>query len=138
MLSSAAGRRERLRRPHPTLAPDPTALPPEPPGGQMKRSIDDREVGKRVDKDGECRKEADPWRRSLCCLFQGQQRRQGTSAQEKGEAMTKNTICLWYDKDAEAAARFYAETFPDSTVGAVLRAPSDFPSGKAGDVLTVE
>ena len=48
----------------------------------------------------------------------------------------KNTICLWYDRDAEAAARFYAETFPDSSVGAVLRAPGDFPSGKQGDVLT--
>ncbi len=52
--------------------------------------------------------------------------------------MAKNTICLWYDKDAEAAARFYAETFPDSAVGAVFRAPSDYPSGKQGDVLTVE
>src|SRR6266566_6916881 len=52
--------------------------------------------------------------------------------------MTKNTICLWYDKDAEAAARFYAETFPDSAVGAIYRAPSDYPSGKKGDVLTVE
>ena len=52
--------------------------------------------------------------------------------------MKKNTICLWYDHDAEEAARFYARTFPDSTVGAVHRAPSDFPSGKAGDVLTVE
>ena len=52
--------------------------------------------------------------------------------------MAKNTICLWYDKDAEAAARFYAETFPDSAVGAVHRAPSDYPSGKEGDVLTVE
>lgn len=50
----------------------------------------------------------------------------------------KNTICLWFDKDAEAAAGFYAETFPDSSVGAILRAPSDYPSGKAGDVLTVE
>ena len=49
--------------------------------------------------------------------------------------MAKNTICLWYDKNAEAAARFYAETFPDSVVGAVHRAPSDYPSGKAGDVL---
>ena len=38
--------------------------------------------------------------------------------------MAKNTICLWYDKDAEAAARFYAETFPDSVVSAVHRAPS--------------
>ncbi len=53
-------------------------------------------------------------------------------------AIAKNTICLWYDKDAEAAARFYAKTFPDSSVGAVQRAPSDNPSNKAGDVLTVE
>jgi predicted 3-demethylubiquinone-9 3-methyltransferase (glyoxalase superfamily) len=52
--------------------------------------------------------------------------------------MNKNTICLWYDKDAEAAARFYAATFPNSSVGAVHRAPADFPSGKKGDVLTVE
>ncbi len=52
--------------------------------------------------------------------------------------MPKNTICLWFDKDAEAAARFYAATFPDSRVGAVYRAPADYPSGKAGDVLTVE
>jgi predicted 3-demethylubiquinone-9 3-methyltransferase (glyoxalase superfamily) len=50
----------------------------------------------------------------------------------------KNTICLWYDSDAEAAARFYAETFPGSAVTAVHRAPSDFPGGKAGQVLTVE
>ena len=50
----------------------------------------------------------------------------------------KNTICLWYDDDAENAARFYAKTFPDSFVGAVHRAPGDFPSGKKGDVLTVE
>ena len=50
----------------------------------------------------------------------------------------KNTICLWYDRDAEDAARFYADTFPDSSVGAVYRAPGDFPSGKKGDVLTVE
>jgi predicted 3-demethylubiquinone-9 3-methyltransferase (glyoxalase superfamily) len=50
----------------------------------------------------------------------------------------KNTICLWYEKDAEPAARFYAATFPDSEVKAVYRAPADFPSGKAGDVLTVE
>jgi 2-polyprenyl-6-hydroxyphenyl methylase/3-demethylubiquinone-9 3-methyltransferase len=49
----------------------------------------------------------------------------------------KNTICLWYDRDAEEAARFYAATFPDSSVGAVHRAPADFPSGKKGDVLTV-
>ena len=52
--------------------------------------------------------------------------------------MAKNTICLWYAHDAEAAARFYAQTFPDSAVGAVHRAPSDYPGGAAGDVLTVE
>lgn len=51
--------------------------------------------------------------------------------------MTKNTICLWFDRDAEAAARFYAATFPDSAVHAVNRAPVDYPSGKKGDVLTV-
>src|SRR5687767_15270016 len=50
----------------------------------------------------------------------------------------KNTICLWYDRDALDAAKFYAATFPDSSVGAIFRAPSDFPSGKEGDVLTVE
>ena len=50
----------------------------------------------------------------------------------------KNRICLWFDKDAEDAARFYAATFPDSAVTAVVRSPSDFPSGKAGDVLTVD
>jgi 2-polyprenyl-6-hydroxyphenyl methylase/3-demethylubiquinone-9 3-methyltransferase len=50
----------------------------------------------------------------------------------------KNTICLWYDGGAEEAARFYAETFPDSSVGTLYRAPGDFPSGKKGDVLTVE
>src|SRR5687767_178220 len=49
----------------------------------------------------------------------------------------KNTICLWYDKDAEEAARFYAETFPDSSVDAVHKEQGDFPSGKQGDVLTV-
>jgi predicted 3-demethylubiquinone-9 3-methyltransferase (glyoxalase superfamily) len=53
-------------------------------------------------------------------------------------AIPKTTICIWYDKEAEAAARFYAETFPDSAVRAVHLAPGDYPSGKAGDVLTVE
>jgi 2-polyprenyl-6-hydroxyphenyl methylase/3-demethylubiquinone-9 3-methyltransferase len=50
----------------------------------------------------------------------------------------KNTICLWYNNDAEEAANFYAKTFPDSEVKAVHRAPGDYPSGKEGDVLTVE
>ena len=52
--------------------------------------------------------------------------------------VAKNTICLWYNGDAEEAANFYARTFPDSAVIAVLRAPGDYPSGKKGDVLTVE
>ena len=52
-------------------------------------------------------------------------------------ASPKNTVCLWYDKDAEEAARFYAATFPDSAVGAVTRAPADYPSGQAGEVLVV-
>jgi 2-polyprenyl-6-hydroxyphenyl methylase/3-demethylubiquinone-9 3-methyltransferase len=52
--------------------------------------------------------------------------------------MNKNTICLWFNRDAEEAARFYAATFPDSAVSAVHRAPGDYPAGKEGDVLTVE
>ena len=50
----------------------------------------------------------------------------------------KNTVCLWFDREALDAANFYAATIPDSSVGAVLRAPGDFPDGKEGDVLTVE
>lgn len=50
----------------------------------------------------------------------------------------KAIICLWYDSQAEAAARFYAATFPDSAVTAVHRAPGDYPAGKLGDVLTVD
>ncbi|HTM46750.1 MAG TPA: VOC family protein [Polyangiaceae bacterium] len=50
----------------------------------------------------------------------------------------KNTICLWFEKDAEAAARFYAATFPDSKVTSVHKAPGDYPGGKAGDALTVQ
>ena len=60
---------------------------------------------------------------------------------ERKEALTmkpKNTICLWFDKDAYDAARFYAATFPDSEVTAVHKAPADYPGGKKGDVLTVE
>lgn len=52
--------------------------------------------------------------------------------------MAKNTICVWYDSQAEEAARFYASVFPDSSVGKVYRAPSDYPSGKEGTVLMVE
>lgn len=50
----------------------------------------------------------------------------------------KNTVCLWFDTGAKDAAEFYAATFPDSKVNAVLHAPDDFPGGKKGDVLTVE
>ena len=54
------------------------------------------------------------------------------------DTQARMTICLWYNGDAEDAAQFYAETFPDSSVGAVFRAPGDYPSGKTGDVLTIE
>ena len=52
--------------------------------------------------------------------------------------MNKNTICLWYNRDAEDAARFYAEVFPNSSVGRIHKAPGDYPDGKAGDTLVVE
>lgn len=52
--------------------------------------------------------------------------------------MSKIKTCLWFDKNAEEAANFYASVFPDSKVGKVQRSPTDYPSGKAGDVLTVE
>lgn len=52
--------------------------------------------------------------------------------------MPRTRICLWYDRDAEKAAHFYAATFPDSSFEAIHRAPGDFPGGKEGDVLTVE
>jgi predicted 3-demethylubiquinone-9 3-methyltransferase (glyoxalase superfamily) len=52
--------------------------------------------------------------------------------------LSKNTVCIWYDGTAQDAAKFYAETFPDSEVNAVHHAPGDYPSGKQGDVLTVE
>ena len=52
--------------------------------------------------------------------------------------MNKNTICLWFERDAEAAARFYSATFPNSSVGAIQAAPSNFPGGKKDDPLVVE
>ncbi|MEO8104291.1 MAG: VOC family protein [Betaproteobacteria bacterium] len=51
---------------------------------------------------------------------------------------SKNTICLWYESDALEAANFYVRTFPDSSVGAIMRAPGDYPDGKQGAILTVE
>ncbi|HEY1181216.1 MAG TPA: VOC family protein [Rhodocyclaceae bacterium] len=50
----------------------------------------------------------------------------------------KNTVCVWFNNEALEAAQFYARTFPDSKVGAVHNAPSDYPAGKEGDVLVVE
>jgi predicted 3-demethylubiquinone-9 3-methyltransferase (glyoxalase superfamily) len=62
-----------------------------------------------------------------------------SAAISRSQDMTpKNTICLWYNKDAHDAAQFYAATFPDSKITAVHKAPADYPNGKAGDVLTVE
>ena len=52
--------------------------------------------------------------------------------------MTKNKICIWYEHDAEEAARFYTQLFPESSLTAIQRAPADYPNGKAGDTLTVE
>ncbi len=62
----------------------------------------------------------------------------GLKQKEHTNMKPKNTICLWFDKDAEEAARFYAATFPDSKVTAVHKAPTDYPGGKERDVLTVE
>jgi predicted 3-demethylubiquinone-9 3-methyltransferase (glyoxalase superfamily) len=50
----------------------------------------------------------------------------------------KNAVCLWYKKDALKAAKFYASVFPDTRITAVHKVPSDFPSGKKGQILTVE
>jgi 2-polyprenyl-6-hydroxyphenyl methylase/3-demethylubiquinone-9 3-methyltransferase len=61
-----------------------------------------------------------------------------TTTDRADQVTPKSTVCLWFDRDALDAAHFYAATFPDSSVGAVLRAPGDFPDGKQGDVLTVE
>ncbi|MEZ5661139.1 MAG: VOC family protein [Burkholderiaceae bacterium] len=52
--------------------------------------------------------------------------------------MNKSTVCIWFDKDAEEAARFYAQIFPDTRIGRIMRAPGDYPSGRQGDALTVE
>jgi 2-polyprenyl-6-hydroxyphenyl methylase/3-demethylubiquinone-9 3-methyltransferase len=56
----------------------------------------------------------------------------------RNNMVSKNTICLWFDGTALDAAQFYADTFPDSAVGAIFRAPDDYPAGKQGDVLTVD
>ena len=61
-----------------------------------------------------------------------------TFRKEQTTMKPKNTICLWFDKDAQEAANFYAATFPDSKVTAVHKAPGNYPGGKAGDVLTVD
>src|SRR5690606_19091032 len=61
-----------------------------------------------------------------------------TAMNQSTQSPPKALVCLWYDNDAEGAARFYAETFPDSRLKSVTRAPSDFPDGKEGNVLMVE
>jgi predicted 3-demethylubiquinone-9 3-methyltransferase (glyoxalase superfamily) len=68
----------------------------------------------------------------------GPQRAIPFTSQESDMTTSKNTVCLWFDGDAVDAAKFYADTFPGSSVGTVYRAPADYPSGKQGDVLTVE
>lgn len=60
------------------------------------------------------------------------------STPSENDMVSKNTVCLWFDGAALEAAQFYAATFPDSAVGRIFRAPSDYPAGKQGDVLTVE
>ena len=78
-------------------------------------------------------------RRDESSLVLGLSIANGCAIQLREESdIAKNTICIWYDKDAEEAASFYAATFPGSAVGAATPAPSDFPSGKAGDVIVVE
>jgi predicted 3-demethylubiquinone-9 3-methyltransferase (glyoxalase superfamily) len=73
-------------------------------------------------------------------LFGGAPRTARFTRHRQGDlaVVAKNTICLWFENDAETAANFYARIFPDSCVTAVRRAPEDYPSGKKGDVLTVE
>src|SRR6266542_6981358 len=73
-----------------------------------------------------------------CLRRRGLRRFACSSTREHTKMKPKNTICLWFDKDAHEAARFYAATFPNSKVTAVHEAPGDYPGGKNGDVLTVE
>ena len=104
----------------------------------MARTRDARKRGcSRADQNGRCS------RGRAGRIAEGERRGGGANLapqpeRETNDGIAKNTICLWYDKDAEEAARFYAKTFPDSRVGAVHRAPGDFPSGKEGDVLVVD
>jgi predicted 3-demethylubiquinone-9 3-methyltransferase (glyoxalase superfamily) len=73
--------------------------------------------------------------------FEADHRLHGNLGTERMSTMTdkiRMATCLWFNKNAEEAARFYAATFPDSRVTAVHKSPADYPSGKAGDVLTVE
>src|SRR5256714_12401544 len=78
----------------------------------------------------------------MLAIPRGRSRSGGTChvarCKEHTKMKPKNTICLWFDKDAHEAARFYAATFPNSEVTAVHEAPSDYPGGKKGNVLTVE
>src|SRR5215471_3108663 len=79
----------------------------------------------------------------LCCRIcpmrsTRRSRRSPDEHKEHTNMKPKNTICIWFDKDAHEAASFYSATFPDSRVNAVHKAPGDYPGGKQGDVLTVE
>ncbi len=97
----------------------------------------DREWGElvtRIPTDGD----ALPYRATVELPQAGKRLGRFIEEREDENMMPKNTICLWFDKDAEEAARFYAATFPDSRVTAVHKAPGDYPGGKAGDALSVE
>jgi 2-polyprenyl-6-hydroxyphenyl methylase/3-demethylubiquinone-9 3-methyltransferase len=77
-------------------------------------------------------------RRASVHPYDRPQRKPTSQPAMRNHMPSKNTLCLWYEGDALAAANFYAQTFPDSSVGAIHRAPGDYPDGKQGDVLTVE
>src|SRR5207245_9432844 len=79
-----------------------------------------------------------PPRTLIACVSRRHGSCKNRSNEEHAKMKPKNTICIWFDKDAHEAARFYAATFPNSEVAAVHKAPGDFPGGKEGDVLTVE
>ena len=113
----------------------------EPNAGWLARTRAPRPRVRQVDNDGEGIVEPKVGVVAIDEIDAGRRRHPITGGPQRFEekaVIPKNTICLWYDGAAMDAARFYAETFPDSKVGAVMRAPGDYPDGKQGDVLTVE
>jgi predicted 3-demethylubiquinone-9 3-methyltransferase (glyoxalase superfamily) len=84
-----------------------------------------------------CKSLTEPWRPGILFASFNAPHSLSTSDRQEGDMTSKNRICLWYDGTAADAARFYAETFPNSSLGAVQRAPGDYPDGKQGDVLIV-